>query len=531
MAVIEITRCFPKRQRHIKMDCFFLFVILLLTGCTQMQEKFEDVNNKLADMSFFQRSETVTAYALNLRKGPSTQSEIITQLKRGERVTIGGQEGRWVNVTTTSGRTGWVYGSYLTGFDTPFVKDTQTAKKASFPTVETQSKTEKQSTAKTCTDSPASSPPPQPNMERGPALAKKNSSSRSRPQAKVKKAENGEAPKKLDTVTFTRIPEPKERAFTFLIPKGWHVEGGIVRVDPLRQGGPAQSIAAKLDLQVKKDAQGSVMEHWLPETAWFDPRHSPAAQMGMMQPGGNYQGMTIMPLMGGQQFLRQVVFKRYHPRASDVKIVMAKNVPKLSQAYQQAAQIVVPPLAPYLRYDAALLHVTYKEDSQRFEETLVTVIENMGSAGAGIWNNKLTFYMRAPYGQYKTWEPVFSVINHSIKIDHRWMAGEVKGQLTRNKIMDKSQKEIQRIAREISEHRYTTNAEIQNDMFLTLMGQEEYVNPYTGEVEIGTDQWRHRWVNESGDIIYSNREEYDPNIDIQINRSDYKRTPIRKRGP
>ncbi len=58
---------------------------------------------------------------------------------------------------------------------------------------------------------------------------------------------------------------------------------------------------------------------------------------------------------------------------------------------------------------------------------------------------------------------------------------------------------------------------------------EEYVNPYTKEVEIGMDQWRHRWINESGDVIYTDREEYDPNVDVHLNRSDFKRTPVRKR--
>jgi len=137
--------------------------------------------------------------------------------------------------------------------------------------------------------------------------------------------------------------------------------------------------------------------------------------------------------------------------------------------------------------------------------------------------------MRAPVAEYARWEPIFAVINHSVRMNPTWVAGEIKGQMIRNKILDKTQKEIQRIGREIAEHRYRTNAEIQNDMFLTLMGQEEYVNPYTKEIEIGTDKWKYRWVNEGGDIIYTDKEEYNPNVDINLKRSDYKRTPIRKR--
>ncbi len=674
---------------HIMFIWVVVFGMIALNGCTQMQSSIADMNKKLATISFIPHTETVTATALNLREGPSNQSEILGQLKKGDRVTIQGQEGKWVNVMTKGGRIGWVYGTYLTGFDAGTDKSTQASRHTPQPESKTRPDSQqnvnatqlggrrtgqpgaKQLTspqgedsfaAKKNTDTqtakgtyvhpkgryrleyprnwrvkedyradphmvtfcaPAGnaefrvvSTPTQmaedmnhfylgmvrplaaqfgeavevAPLERGEknqlewwhgramvnqkdkvlykysltyfddrfwslvmvvrdgirpqeidSLNTIHGSYRAHPGAETipvrQAAENPQQPKidgdilptEAETVVFTRITEPKENAFTLLVPKGWRVEGGIVRVDPLAQGGPAQSIAAKLDFRIKMDTQGTVMEHWLPDIAWFDPRHTPIGQMGIIQPGQNYQGMTVLPLMSAQQFLRQVVFPHYHPKATDLKIVRAENLAKLAQAYHQGARIVVPMLAGHLRYDAAFLRVNYTEDATRYEELLVTVVEDMGAAGAGMWNNKLTFYMRAPIGQYKRWEPVFSVINHSIKIDHEWMAGEVKGQMIRNNILDKTNKEVQRIGREISEHRYRTNAEIQNDMFLTLMGQEEYVNPYTKEVEIGTDQWRHRWINESGDVIYTNREEYDPNVDVHLNRSDFQRTPIRKR--
>lgn len=84
-----------------------------------------------------------------------------------------------------------------------------------------------------------------------------------------------------DAVIFQRVQEPKENAFSLLIPKGWKLEGGIFRVDPLTQGGPSQSIAAKLDFSVKKDNEGSVMIRWLPDVLFFDARYSPAGQMGL----------------------------------------------------------------------------------------------------------------------------------------------------------------------------------------------------------------------------------------------------------
>jgi hypothetical protein len=148
-----------------------------------------------------------------------------------------------------------------------------------------------------------------------------------------------------------------------------------------------------------------------------------------------------------------------------------------------------------------------------------------------MWGNKETFFIRTPKGEYGKWESIFGVIQSSIQINTQWVAGEIRGQAQRGQIAISTQKEIERIGREITEHRQKTNAEIHNDMFLTLMDQEEYINPYTNEIEVGSNQWKYRWVNGSEEVIYTDSEEYDPNSDVELNRSDYKRTPIRKRFP
>jgi len=90
---------------------------------------------------------------------------------------------------------------------------------------------------------------------------------------------------------------------------------------------------------------------------------------------------------------------------------------------------------------------------------------------------------------------------------------------------------VQRIEKEIVGHRQKSISEIHNDMFLMLTDQEEYINPHTKKVEMGSNQWNTRWENENGDVIYTSDENYRPNQDIHLNRSDYKRSVIRKRFP
>jgi len=332
-----------------------------------------------------------------------------------------------------------------------------------------------------------------------------------------------------ETMVFTRVEEPKEKAFSILIPKGWQTEGGIFRIDPTQQGGAAQSIAAKLDFIIKSDAGGKVMIRALPDVLFFDMSNAPAGQMGLFPPGSNYQGMTVMPKLPASHFIPQIVIPYAHPRLSDYTVTDQRQLPDVASYMQQQSRKIAPQMT--MSYDAAVTTISYTEGGVEYTEKIIAVVEDWGQLGAGLWGNKETALVRAPKDQFSQWEPVFDIIRKSIVLNQTWVIGEIRGQMERANTYRNVQQDIQRIGREIAEHQRITNSEINNDMFLTLTGQEEYVNPYTNEVEIGNDHWKNRWVNESGDVIYSDNDSYDPNTDINLNRSDYKRSPVRPRGP
>ena len=327
---------------------------------------------------------------------------------------------------------------------------------------------------------------------------------------------------------FHRVTEPNEQAFTLLIPKGWITEGGIFRVNPTAQGGAGQSIAAKLDFTIKKYRQGTVMLRWLPDVFFFDMSCSPAGQMGLFPPGSNYNGMTVYPVLPAEQFIIQIAFPYAHPAAVNVRILSQKKLLQLAQHHLYMARIIQPMID--FSYDAAVANYTYTENGQQYEERMLAVVENWGQAGAGLWGNKETFLIRAPQGQLKRWEPILQEIRTSVIVNQHWLSEEIRGQLTRGGMMNRTMQEMQRIEREIVSHRQQVNAEINHDFFLTLTNREEYVNPFTNQVETGTNQWRFRWENEQGDIIYTNQESYDPNSDVRLHVSGFKRTPIRPRG-
>ena len=332
-----------------------------------------------------------------------------------------------------------------------------------------------------------------------------------------------------DAVRFIRTSEPRENAFSLLIPHGWIVEGGILRINPLVQGGPTQSIEAKLDFAIKKDQAGTVMMKWVPELMYMDMRFSPAGQMGLYPPGSNYMGMTVWPKLSALEFLKQATVPQVRPYAQSLHVEEARALPDVARGYQQFQQKIMPGIS--LGYDAGLLIVSYQEAEIQFKEAFFTAIEDYGYLIPGGWKNKSTFSARAPLDEFKQWEPVAGIILRSVRLIPQWVTGEIRGQITRGEIAADVIRDVNRIGQEIADHQSKTNAEINNDAFLTLTEQEEYLNPFTNEVEVGSNQWEHRWTNPGGDVIYTDSEYYDPNTDANLNRSDFKRTPIRPRFP
>lgn len=329
---------------------------------------------------------------------------------------------------------------------------------------------------------------------------------------------------------FHRRAEPNEGAFSLLVPDGWTLEGGIVRIDPTQAGGAAQSIEAKVDLTVKRDEAGTVMLRQIPDWYYCDMRHSPAGQMGMFPTGSNYGGMTVCPVLTAREYLEQIALPQLHPDAQDLRIEEARSLDDLAQGYRRRVAAMVLPMD--VAFDAALLTLTYREGGRVYREKIMALIEDRGRMAAGQWANRETRFIRAPAEEFAAWEPVFSLMLGSVKISGQWLAGEIRGSLQRAGIYDRVQRQIQEIDRQITAHRQETNAEIHNDMFLTLTDQEEYIHPYTGEIEVGSNQLgRYRWETESGDVVYSDLESFDPNIKGALNRSDWKRSQVRLRGP
>ena len=315
-----------------------------------------------------------------------------------------------------------------------------------------------------------------------------------------------------------RWVEPKEGACTLLLPAGWTAEGGVLRIDP--RLGPTNSVGAKIDIAVKKDSAGSVEIHWLPNFTYKDPRYL----IGNFPVGSNYMGSMVYPLQDPQSFLAQFVFRRKRPQARNVQIVERKDLPDLARQFQQHAA------APNMHYEAGAIALAYDENGTHYREEMKTVIENVVGQGLGMWTNHDTLAVRAPAAEFATTEPLMALIVGSLQGNRQWAAGENRGAAIRAHNALEAQRYLQEQRHQIVERQREVNAEARHSSWLFLTGQDDYVNPHTGEVEQGSNEYKYRWVNSTGDVIYSDNPEYDPTHDTKFQgRMDFKLSPLRQR--
>lgn len=329
------------------------------------------------------------------------------------------------------------------------------------------------------------------------------------------------------TILFERYIDQSEGAFTILKPAGWLTQGGLKRINPLSAGGPAQSVEAVLDFAMLRDPQGTAMVRWFPHTYFTELTGAPA--QGMYPVGSNYMGMIVHPYVPPFNFASQIIFPQLRPRAQNVQIVEQRAMPELAQGYAKFQNMIAPQLQ--FRYEAGAVIFRYVEDGRQYQEGVVVVTEHRGQLFLGQWCNRMSVAARAPVEESKGLEPVLAVILRSGELNPQWVQGELRGQIQRGEIVLRTQREVQAVEQAMVDHRQKTNAEIQNDMFLNLMGQEEYVNPFNGQVEIGSNEWSNRWENDQGQIIYTDDPNYDPNADPSLHIQNYQRTPVRPRFP
>lgn len=327
---------------------------------------------------------------------------------------------------------------------------------------------------------------------------------------------------KPERMVFTRYVDRTEGAFLVLVPQGWQVRGGIVRVNPLTAaGGVAQAIAAKIDFSVQREPEGRVAVRWLPAISYAQP--SPYN----MHLGGNWNGMPVVAMPRAADYATRLLFPQLRPGARSVRVLETNLRADAVAALEQlpVARTMRAQGAHYVA-DAAIVTVGYDEAGVRYREFLFVALEGFNMMGAALWSNPFTIAARAPEAENEAYARVGRTVVNSFALNPMWLRAEMQGQIDRARIAVDTMREIARIDAEIARNRSETMARINAEHYLNLTGQERYVNPHTGQEELGSNEWKHRWENASGEVIYTDLADWDPNADPTLNRQGYKRSQV-----
>lgn len=311
-------------------------------------------------------------------------------------------------------------------------------------------------------------------------------------------------------IAFKRINEPKEQAFSILVPQGWQVEGGICRHNSFPSDRPVDPLETLCDLTIKSDAEGTVSYRILPDVVY--------AHVGLggnyIPVGNDYHGIKIRSIISATDFLTDL-FSKFHSDVNALKAMKIKRLPGEMKALDQGLEyanrlferIGYSPVSH--KSDAAGAVFDYMENGIRYREILMTGIINMPDEL--VWKNTRTLAFRAPSEQFEKWRPVLDIIRFSVRYNPKWVFKQCRGEQECADTVMKIHKETRRIQQQIIAKTKIDHEKIMSSNLLVLTEQEKFINPYTKGVEMDTAAYDCRWITSKGDLYYTNQKDEDPN--------------------
>jgi hypothetical protein len=329
------------------------------------------------------------------------------------------------------------------------------------------------------------------------------------------------------SAVFHRMDEPNERAFSVLVPDGWKITGGIKRIANPNQRPIEGSGEVKLYMKVCSPDEQCVV-CWLPDNRFIalvhqrNGRNTPAKNVN----GDNYQGMTVMSKSSPVEFARQVILPFAHPHADEIRITGVQEISSAEDIYGGLYALIFP--GRDAGYHLFAGTIEYQENGVIFDERLVYVINDFKSDNSLVWGNRETWYVRAEKGKFDSMAPVFNTIVQSFRISQKWMVNELGVKQVYQGISPDRAEEIEEHGSEICRAHERYQTWMANEIFNIQAGSLFFTNPFTGNAERGSGVWKYRWENERGDLVYTEDQDYDPNLDPAMELKNYRRSLARK---
>jgi len=305
---------------------------------------------------------------------------------------------------------------------------------------------------------------------------------------------------------FITYKDPNEEAFTLKVPKGWKVEGGVVR----------PYIDASVALEIKKEAEGiTAISYYAPlPPVFIEP--CPTLSMAGFTEGSRYnpsygvaQDMIVYHYLPGQSYIREWLFPQIKQNYPDTKILSSRDRPDLLKSLPQI---------PWLRVSQscaeAVIEGTVERTKVKGKIIVFTQLSIPPGMSSGIWLANVLLY-NAPLPELEQLEEIVNKMNDTFRVDPAWSLREAQEQIKRSQIISRSADDVARIIRQTYEKRSAVMDEISRKWSNAILGKVDLVDPQTGRIDWGVPSGSNYYWRQ-GDLIIGTEIHERPSIDSRL---------------
>lgn len=317
--------------------------------------------------------------------------------------------------------------------------------------------------------------------------------------------------------------EPYEKAFSYRYPHNWRARGGVDRSRTPGGGGMIVWSAEDPSTRAKVSNDSVILDFIFYPSGGFG---NPAA---MMMAGNPMTAWKVRPFSTAKETAESVLYQWGRQKRPDLVLEQAANDPGLERLFR--AMFQTPGLqGAESKLSAGLVYSSYSEAGMRFRECSVicnwalpaqTGMMGMFDMGQP-WFCSIGPTFRAPYDLFDRMSPLLRNIAFSFTANPHWEQREVSAagqrmirerlnaEQERASILRRTQEDIQRIDREITEHHNAAMDEIYRIGYNGVLGKEDVLNEegYSFKVDSGYNDY---WIKDDS-IIGSNSTDFDSHL-------------------
>lgn len=297
------------------------------------------------------------------------------------------------------------------------------------------------------------------------------------------------------SLKWVRWQDPRENAFSFEVPSGWNITGGLFRhasVDtrPAWQltspdgqirltGGDAELPPFTLPNQML--AMGGFREG-----SWYSP--------------GYGVNMMVRSYLPGVAFAREYVTQKVARGCAELNIAESRERPDAVQAinavYSQFGAYGVS-----LTISAGEAAFTCQQNGQAMRGYYFAGTQLTHTQGMGLWNVEHLCGYLAPAAKADLAQAVLNHIIGSIQINPQWAAMQQNIAANTSAIVSRTNEAISNIINDTYWNRQTVMDEIDRRRSNAILGVEDVIDPVSGrqlKIESGSDYY---WIDHRGTIV------------------------------